>query len=335
MECASCEREVSNEHISASYPCGHAFHLKCLDTRESAYEYTVACPICPVPQQQQQTPLISAFYKTKRWLNVGDDIASLHRDIKIDVITVLVHRRYKSYNRALSQIRKSNSDADIDASGMAISAQSVENHIVQSDNNNNNSSFMSKLLPTNWLSQQQKEDSGLLSIEHKQEFKEFDEGLRSSLLEMINNHEDIVLMYYRGYTMRDAIIEDIKLNIMISNGYGLIDWLVLGATWTDLIALGLTPEMIEHYSRMMDISSLIEVYRLKFHDVFDTLCKKSLSRMAKLRLCKQDMINLGFSGKRLKKYGIEIDSFKSSSLWKTLIPSEWNELLEDTINNVI
>lgn len=332
MECSSCGREVHREHIFVNYPCKHVFHMKCLDTRESAFEYTVICPICNVPDSQPKTPLIFAFYKTRKWLNVGDDIELFHRDIKIDIITALVQKRYKSYEKAISRMKISNSDADIDVSGLAITAQHVEVQIAQSDNNNNNNNgFMSKLLPTNWLSQPKEEPTKLLSIECKQEFKEQNElSQKAPLLEVIGNHEDIVFIYYKGYSMNDAIVENIKLTHMVQKGYGIIDWLMLGATWTELITLELSPDMIDHCSAMVDISSLIEVYRLKFHDVYVTLCKKSMSKMAKLRLCKQDFINIGFSVKRLKKYNIELDNFKVSPLWKTLTTNEWNELLEDS-----
>jgi hypothetical protein len=147
------------------------------------------------------------------------------------------------------------------------------------------------------------------------------------ILSLIQTREDIVLLYRMNYTMTDVLQSRITIEHLITCGYGMIDWFILQAEWDELISMQLCPDLFKEHPEIMDISSIIEMYGLKFRHLFVDLCDSKLSEMAKLKLSKQNMKDIEFSDEALAKHRIRVEDFRASPLWSTLTTEDWTDVL--------
>lgn len=151
-------------------------------------------------------------------------------------------------------------------------------------------------------------------------------GFKGDLSAMISSKENIVSLVTKRVTWTDISLASIPIDTLFESGYTVIDCMLLYASWDQLLASGLRPQLFAKYKKSIDITSIIEYYDLVQKDIYINLCERDFDTMATLGLSFQDMKRIKFTKHKCNLDGISEKTIMESKLWEVLQPQEWKEL---------
>jgi hypothetical protein len=290
VKCSSCSGLIQNQYQNyAVFPkCNHAFHMPCLINRENHCNPADGCPMCYYKSNEEMASrkLFDTVKDCQRYLSAGVSLKQYKSDLKMAAIEDIVMSKYKSQLDKINKVKEGKKKTK----------------------------KVNKWIPFDW------------TLRHSEKSEEIEVYNRSSIKALISGHEDIVLITIMKYTMADVLEERLNIFFLIENGYNMIDWFLLRASWGQLLSLGINPDCFATYFIMVDISSVIDYYKLGFKDIYNDLCHCSLDDMAKLRMTVDDLKTINFIASRTKKAGITTTTLKKSAMWSTIAVQAWQEL---------
>jgi hypothetical protein len=171
---------------------------------------------------------------------------------------------------------------------------------------------------------------------------------RGNPLILIENRMRSFELVDLGYEASDLVRQNVTLHKLIENGYNIGDLIILNATWDILLALGLRNYVTFRHMRtkhneaaaasasedghiktsqsVVDssfVAILVNVYGIKFADVFTRVCGESIAVFGKL----------GLSVEEMKSLGVDILLLLKSGITKNIILESYSHLtLDDWYN---
>lgn len=290
--CSLCEVDILKQHVYVAYPCkeNHRFHLMCLHSYEEISDCLDVCPACEDPRAKK-------CHVNEKHICLMKSYEGVKRSLNVG----------RNIRDVLDDIRI---DSLLSLANTKYKDKQKEYEALKNSDPSQTGGFFSLL---NWRTK-------VVETEYQ------DIGYRGNVMSLIKAKENISVMVLKGISWRSLVQENINVNVLFGAGYNILDCFLLGASWDDLLASGLTSSTFIEFEKLVDITSLIHYYGLRFYQLYSDLCNYRMNEMANLGLKYDDFLAMEFSVEKLFKRRLGIVSITNSDLWNCLTVEQWDSL---------
>jgi len=306
--CKYCDMIITKKMSTSTLECGHIYHTTCLHQRV-AHMYS-HCPSCVV-----EVPSSIEGFSNLLPLNFGDDYKV---NCYLDKWAVLDTKfsLQKSYQQPLV------------LSGMLDTEYKYENPLNQSIGN-----LLGPQRPRHTETSNRYSGNGLgkkidaffssfMDMEKRE--KNYGIAIESDPCTLIGNrtpsHE---LRFNKGIDFKTLMSQNISLLFILSNGYTLLDFTILGATLQDLMELKFDANIWKKFRQSLPYDSMIKTFGLNFFSVFTAFCQNDIKRFGWLEFSLSQLVALNTSMSGLIHVGFVKSNFND---FPTLTMQDWKEL---------
>jgi len=303
MACEYCKVTLSSPYTVFS--CNHAFHSSCVLLFPNSSE-CIKCSL--VSDRSNGTAESFLFDITPLRLTMGN-VKSEDRKRNIKAILIML-----SGSNVSCKV-----DADKILAKLSASSGSVkyrgkisreEDYEYDEDSDSSGGGVMRKI--TGMFTRDMKVDHDLY--------------LKNSPEQLLDKGVEIITLVECNVTMSALRERGVNAHGMLKKGYGLLAWVCLSASWQDLMKMGLNHSVITDFPELVPMEELIMVYSLKFKNVYEDLCNRSVDNLCGLNMTVEHFKRMQPDLLYFRNLKLDCNQEAKNKFWGILKKKEWKAI---------